>query len=184
MWWPKISRLTRVFAALALAGLTAGCFQPLYGEKSAVGGTGIGDKLSSVDVAPIDTLNGTRLSRVGVEVRNNLMFGLTGGSGASAPNYKLDIRLTSQQRQVIVDITTARPEIQNYGIDAAFTLTDLATGKKVVTGQTFSRVSYNIPGQQQRFAGERGLRDAENRAAKVISDSIRSRLASYFVAGT
>jgi len=28
------------------------------------------------------------------------------------------------------------------------------------------------------------LRDAENRAAKVIADSIRSRLASYFVAGT
>ena len=177
-------KFTRLLAALALAGLTAGCFQPLYGEQSAVGGAGIGDKLSSVDVAPIDVPNGTRLSRVGVEVRNNLMYGLTGGAGATAPNYKLDIRLTSNQKQVIVDITTARPEIQNYGIDATYTLTDIATGKKVVTGQTFSRVSYNIPGQQQRFAGDRGLRDAENRAAKVISDNIRSRLASYFVAGT
>jgi len=58
------------------------------------------------------------------------------------------------------------------------------TGKKVVTGQTFSRVSYDIPGQQQRFAGDRGLRDAENRAAKVIAENIRSRLASYFAAGT
>jgi LPS-assembly lipoprotein len=54
----------------------------------------------------------------------------------------------------------------------------------VVTSQTFSRVSYNIPGQQQRFAGDRGLRDAENRAAQVIADNIRNRLASYFVAGT
>ncbi len=152
--------------------------------KSAVGGAGIGDKLSSVDVAPIDAPNGTRLSRVGVELRNSLMFELTGGAGAAAPNYKLDIRLTSSQTQVIVDITTARPDIQNYGIDATYTLTDIATGKKVVTGQTFSRVSYNIPGQQQRFAGDRGLRDAENRAAKVIADNIRSRLASYFVAGT
>ena len=44
-------------------------------------------------------------------------------------------------------------------------------------------MSYNIPGQQQRFAGERGLIDAENRAAKVIADNIRSRLASYFAAG-
>ena len=52
-----------------------------------------------------------------------------------------------------------------------------------MTGQTFSRVSYDIPGQQQRFAAARGLRDAENRAAKVIADSIKSRLASYFVAG-
>jgi LPS-assembly lipoprotein len=176
-------KLTRILAALALAGLTAGCFQPLYGEQSAVGGAGIGDKLSSVEVAPIDAPNGTRLSRVGVEVRNNLTYELTGGS-AAAPNYKLDIRLASSQTQVIVDINTARPEVQNYGIDAVYTLTDIATGKKVITGQTFSRVSYNIPGQQQRFAGERGLRDAENRAAKVIADNIRSRLASYFVAGT
>jgi LPS-assembly lipoprotein len=176
-------KLTRILAALALAGVTAGCFQPLYGEQSAVGGAGIGDKLSSVEVAPIDAPNGTRLSRVGVEVRTNLMYELTGGS-AAAPNYKLDIRLASSQTQVIVDINTARPEVQNYGIDAMYTLTDITTGKKVVTGQTFSRVSYNIPGQQQRFAGERGLRDAENRAAKVIADNIRSRLASYFVAGT
>jgi LPS-assembly lipoprotein len=184
MWWPDHRFLTRLAAILALAGLTAGCFQPLYGEQAAVGGAGIGDKLSSVDVAPIDAPNGTRLSRVGVEVRNNLMYGLTGGGPSAAPNYKLDIRLTAQQTQVIVDIATARPEVQNYGIDATYTLTDIATGKKVVTGQTFSRVSYNIPGQQQRFAGDRGLRDAENRAAKVISDNIRSRLASYFVAGT
>jgi len=184
MWWPDSPRLTRLAAVLALAGLTAGCFQPLYGEKSAVGGVGVAEKLSSVDVAPIDTPNGTRLARVGVEVRNNLMYGLTGGAGATTPNYKLDIRLAASQMQVIVDITTARPEIQNYGIDATYTLTDIATGKKVVAGQTFSRVSYNIPGQQQRFVGDRGLRDAENRAAKVIADNIRSRLASYFVAGT
>jgi LPS-assembly lipoprotein len=63
-------------------------------------------------------------------------------------------------------------------------LTEIATGKVVVTGTTFARVSYDIPGQQQRFARQRGLRDAESRAAKVIADNIRSRLASYFVAGT
>jgi LPS-assembly lipoprotein len=45
-------------------------------------------------------------------------------------------------------------------------------------------VSYDIPGQEQRFARQRGLRDAENRAAKVIASQIRTRLASYFVAGT
>jgi LPS-assembly lipoprotein len=54
----------------------------------------------------------------------------------------------------------------------------------VVRSETSSRVSFNIPGQQQRFAGERGLRDAENRAALVIAESIRNRLASYFTAGT
>ncbi|HEY5305347.1 MAG TPA: LPS assembly lipoprotein LptE [Pseudolabrys sp.] len=181
MWSPN--RLTRICAVLALAGLTAGCFQPLYGTQNAAT-PGVSDKLSSVEVAQVDAPNGTRLSRVGFEVRNNLIYGLTGGAGAAATNYKLVIQLTSQQTQVIVDIATARPDIQNYGIDAKYSLTDITTGKKIVEGQTFSRVSYDIPGQQQRFASDRGLRDAENRAAKVIAENIKLRLASYFVAGT
>jgi LPS-assembly lipoprotein len=41
-----------------------------------------------------------------------------------------------------------------------------------------------LPGEQQRFAGARALRDAENRAAQIIADNVKSRLASYFVAGT
>jgi LPS-assembly lipoprotein len=182
MWWPD--QLTRICAVLALAGLTAGCFQPLYGTQASVGGAGVADKLSSVEVAQVDAPNGTRLSRVGHEVRENMIFGLAGGHAAGATNYKLVIRLTATNQQVIVDINTARPDIQNYGIDATYTLTDITTGKPVITGQTFSRVSYDIPGQQQRFAGDRGLRDAENRAAKVIAENIKLRLASYFVAGT
>ena len=178
--------MVRLLLALSLAGLTAGCFQPLYGDHASVGGggSGVADKLSSVEVTPINTANGTRLARVGVEMRDQLLFNLTGGGPAASPAYRLDIQLTATQVQVIVDIATARPEIQDYGIDASYTLVDTATGKPVVKGITFSRVSYNIPGQQQRFAGDRGLRDAENRAAKVIADSIRDRLASYFVAGT
>jgi LPS-assembly lipoprotein len=181
---PDTSRLIRLLTALALAGLTAGCFQPLYADKTVVGGAGIVDKLSAVEVAPIDSPNGTRIARVGVDVRNELMYDLTGGGPAAPPNYRLEIKLAATQLQVIVDINTARPDVTNYGIDATYRLIDIGTRKAVITGTTFSRVSYNIPGQQQRFAGDRGLRDAENRAAKVISENIRSRLASYFVAGT
>jgi len=195
MWWPNYGfrrtlrsagmtgKATRILAVLAMAGMTAGCFQPLYGEKTVDGGPGITDKMSSVEVLPVGAPNGTRLARVGVEVRNNLLFGLTGGGSAAPTDYKLNIKLSSSQSQVIVDVNTARPDIQNYGIDATYTLVD-RTGKQLISGQTFSRVSYDIPGQQQRFAGDRGLRDAENRAAKAIADYIRSRLASYFVAGT
>jgi LPS-assembly lipoprotein len=184
MWWPETKRWTGLAAVLALAGLTAGCFQPLYGDRATVGGAGLNVQLAGVEIAPIDTPNGTRLARIGVTVRNQLMYDVTGGGAAAAPTHKLVIKLSSKQLQVIVDINTSRPEIQNYGIDASYTLTDLRTGRPVITGQTFSRVSYNIPGQQQRFAGVRGLRDAEDRAAKVISDNIHARLASFFVAGT
>jgi LPS-assembly lipoprotein len=179
-----IGTLTRTSAALAIAALAGGCFQPLYGTHKTDGGEGIATKMSGVDVAKIELPNGTRLSRIGVEVRNQVIYNLTGGGPSQTPTHKLEIHLSSTLAQVIVDVNTARPDIQNYGIDATFTLTDLATGKSVVAGQTFARVSYDIPGQEQRFAGERGLRDAENRAAQVIADNIRSRLASYFVAGT
>ena len=193
MWWPEgmsfrggmtMDRIARLAAILALAGLTAGCFRPLYGSSTAIGGGGVADRLSSVSVDQIRAPNGTRLARVGVNVRNELIYNLTGGGPAAAPAYRLDIQLHSNNLQVIVDVNTARPDIENYGIDATYKLIEVGTGKTVITGQTFSRVSYNIPGQEQRFAGARGLRDAEDRAGKVIADNIRSRLASYFVAGT
>lgn len=178
-------RFARIFAALALAGLTAGCFQPLYAERpTPAGSAGVADRLSGVDVSSIDAPSGSRLARVSVGVRNELIYDLTGGNGGVSPTHRLNVRLNATQLQVIVDINTARPDINNYGIDAVYTLTDVATGKPVAKGQTFARVSYNIPGQQQRFAGERGLRDAEDRAAKEIAENIRNRLASYFAAGT
>ena len=185
-------RLIRAAFALALAGLTAGCFQPLYGSganspavgASAYGTSNVADQLSSVEVEQIAAPAATPLSRLAVEVRNNLLFDLTGGGPAASSAYKLKITMSTSTRQVIVDIDSARPEIQNYGINATYALIDGATGKTLFTSNTFARVSYNIPGQLQRFAGDRGLRDAENRAAKVIAENIRNRLASYFVAGT
>jgi len=185
MW--SLERATRLLIVVGLAALNAGCFTPLYGDAKVTPTAGLDNRLASIEVAPIDPANvpnGTRLARVGVDVRSELMYELTGGGPAAAPTHRLDIRLTSTALQVVVDINTARPDVENYGINATYTLTDLATGKKVVTATTFSRVSYNIPGQEQRFAGQRGLRDAEDRAAKVIAENIRSRLASYFVAGS
>ena len=188
MWWSEhcaaIGRFSRLGVAFAVAGLVAGCFQPLYGDRSLAGGPGMRSKLSAVDVLPIDAPSGRPEARIGVEIRNALMFDMTGGGSAASPTHRLKINLAASRQSVIVDIQTTRPDVENYGIDASYTLTDLATGKVVVSGQTFARVSYDIPGQQQRFARARGLRDAENRAAKVIADQIRSRLASFFVAGT
>ena len=44
-------------------------------------------------------------------------------------------------------------------------------------------MSYDIPGQLQRFARARAFRDAEDRAAQEIAENIQTRLASFFVAG-
>jgi LPS-assembly lipoprotein len=177
-------RAARAFAALAIAALTAGCFQPLYGERSVTGGAILRDQLSAVDVLQIEALRGTDEARLAVEIRNALLFDFTGGEASAPPIHRLKISMATTRQSIIVDINTSRPDIENYGINASYSLTEIATGKVVVTGTTFARVSFDMPGGQQRFARVRGLRDAESRAAKVIAENIKLRLASYFVAGT
>jgi LPS-assembly lipoprotein len=179
-----LARLGRLAPAFAVAALLGGCFQPMYGQMSPTAGPNVREVLSSVRVTTIEAPKGTTEERLSVELRNELLFSLTGGSGSTAPTHELTVRLTSQNAKIIVDLTSARPDLENFGLDASYRLVEVATGKTVVTGTTFARVSYDIPGQVQRFAALRGLRDAENRAAKVISDNIKSRLASYFIAGT
>lgn len=188
MWWPEtrvLFRALRAAIALSSAGLTAACFQPMYGQHSFEGsGPGLREKFQSVDVLPIDAPGGSPQARLGVEVRNGLIFDLQGGNGQISPTHALKIQLSPTTSSIIVDIHTARPDVENYGVNATYTLVELATGKPVVTGTTFARVSYDIPGQEQRYARARAQRDAENRAAKVIASQIQARLASYFVAGT
>jgi len=191
MWWLEGiraghggHRAVRIAGVLAFSALLAGCFQPLYGDRSPTGGPAIRAELAQVDVAQIPAPNGTPASRLAVEVRNSLVFSLTGGGSPPPPTHRLDIQLSTGEMSVLVDIRTARPDVNNVAVNATYKLTDLRTGKVVLTDTTFARVSYDIPGQEQRFARQRGLRDAENRAAKMLVDNIQTRLASYFVAGT
>ena len=131
MSWSEIPRFARFFAALALAGLTAGCFQPLYAERpTPVGSAGLSGQLSAVEVSPIDTPRGSRIDRVSVGVRNELIYDLTGGSGGISPTHRLDVKLTATQLQVIVDINTARPDVSNYGIDATYNSDRTGNGKE------------------------------------------------------
>ncbi|MBV5271021.1 MAG: hypothetical protein JZU55_15385 [Afipia sp.] len=184
MSWFDTRIAARLLAVAVLAALTAGCFQPMYAERSLDGGSALRDKLQGVEVPPLNLPNGSREARLGVEIRNALMFSMYGSAVGGPPTHRLLMRISTTRLSVIVDPTTARPDIENYGIDAIYELKDNATDKTVLTGTTFSRVSYDIPGQAQRFARSRGLRDAEDRAAKVIADNISQRLASFFIAGT
>ena len=173
----------RLLAIVALAALTAGCFQPMYAEHTD-GTPGLREKLMGVDLPPTDKPNGSREARIGVEIRNALAFKLYGNATGMPPTHKLVIRFTTSRSSLILDPTTALPSIENYGIDTQYNLIEIASNKSVMTGTTFSRVSYDIPGQLQRFARTRAFRDAEDRAANEIAENIQTRLASFFVAGT
>ena len=85
---------------------------------------------------------------------------------------------------MIVDAASGRPTAQIAGVVVTYQLVEIATGKIVLQDTTSANVDYDAPGPEQRFAVQRAQRDAEDRAVQTAAESIRNRLASYFVAGT
>jgi LPS-assembly lipoprotein len=180
----RIGIVARLIAVAALAALTAGCFQPMYAEHTD-GTPGLREKLMGVEIPPItDKPNASRDARIGVEIRNALAFKLYGNATGMPPTHRLVLRFSSSRSSLMVDVNTGLPTSENYGIDAQYNLIEIASNKSVMTGTTFSRVSYDMPGSYQRFSRARAFRDAEDRAAQEIAENINTRLASFFTAGT
>lgn len=176
-WRNRIDVACCRFAAIsALSIALAGCFQPLYGELPVGGGPSLRDALRNVEIAEIE-------GRVGQEVRNDIIFELTGGDGnpAGAP-FKLTMSIGSSTRSPIVSSTTGISQLETVALTVNYRLVDVATNKLVLTDSALARVS--VDRTMQRFARVRGVRDAENRAAKVVAQQIRSRLATYFLTRT
>jgi len=94
------------------------------------------------------------------------------------------LKFSTNRSSLLVSQTTGLPTTEDVGVDAQFNLIEIATNKSVMTGTTFARTSYDMPGSYQRFARERAFRDAEDRAAEQIAENIQTRLASFFFAGT
>jgi len=181
MWWRNSLRIA---AVIGLGALNAACFQPLYASRSFNGEKPVGQALAQVQIERVDAPNGTPESRVAVELQNALETEINGTTGLISPTHALKMRMNVGRNWIMTDINTGLVVAEITGIDANFTLTEVATGKVVMRGNTFARVSSQYPGQQQRFARVRARLDAENRAAKEIAENVRTRVASYFVAGT
>jgi LPS-assembly lipoprotein len=194
MWWreaqalvrrrPRLAWPLRLAVVLAAAGLTAGCWQPLYGARPTPGGEGVQDKFASIEIPTISAPKGTPTERVAVGMYNALQFDLHNGQSVFAPAYQLKVNVGSSQFTSYIDPVSGRPDSSIEIVSASYQLIELATGKMVVNDVTFAHVSYDNPGSQQRFAGQRARRDAEDHAILAAADAIRNRLASYFVAGT
>lgn len=181
MSWFKTRIAARLAVIAALAALTAGCFQPMYAERKD-GTPGLREKLMGVELAPVNLPTASREARLGVEIRNALAFKLYGNATGLPPTHRLELQLNSSRSSLILDPATALPSIESYNLNASYKLVEVASGKTVLTGSTFSRVSYDIPGSYQRFARARAFRDAEDRAAQEIAENINTRLMSFFYA--
>ena len=100
MSWGNGRVAARLLAVVVLGALTAGCFQPMYAERTVTGEPALREKLSAVDVSDIATVQPAD-ARLGVELRNGLIFSFTGGGSPAPPTHKLVVRMSTTR-------TTAR----------------------------------------------------------------------------
>jgi LPS-assembly lipoprotein len=125
--------------------------------------------MASVEVEPIP-------GRVGQKIRNELIFSNTGGGEPMPSKYKLDITIRESVTQELVRIT-GEATGQVYQIDATFKLKSIKDGKVVLEGKALSRAAYDR--YEQIFSNVRAQYDAQNRVARTIAESIKTRLAAY-----
>ena len=108
--WRALAFPARLAVVLAVAGLNAGCWQPLYGAGPP-GGEGVQDKFAAVEIPPITAPKGTPAQRVAVSLRNALQFNLHNGGSPAPPTYNLTVGVYTKQYTSYLDPTTGRPEL-------------------------------------------------------------------------
>jgi LPS-assembly lipoprotein len=138
MWSPDPRALRfalRLAVTGAAAATVAGCFQPMYGDVSLTTSPSVAANMAAVDVNQIAAPNGTPLSRIAVDVRDRLLFGLTGGHAAAPPVYRLNIQINGSSESMIVDINSGRPDTVDYALNANYTLFEVKRASRCSTAR-------------------------------------------------
>jgi LPS-assembly lipoprotein len=156
-----------VATAPALTACGADGFKPLYGATAS--GVGVEQRLAKVDFSPIP-------GRVGQRIRNELVF-QTGGVGhPEGPSHRLEVVIKETLTSTLVRID-GESLSQIYSIEASFRLININTKAVMLQGTSNARAGFER--FQSIYSNVRAREDAENRAAKVIAEDIKIRLATY-----
>ncbi len=160
---------------LAFAGGLAACgdsaFRPLYGATS--NGDYVPERMKEVDFAPIP-------GRVGQRLRNDLVFQGTGGGNPLPPQFRFEVVLQENLTSTLVSVSgqnAGRPSGAVYSVQASFRLIDIRSKKVVFQGASHARAAFER--FESIYSNVRAREDAENRAARTISDDLKTRLAAY-----
>jgi len=157
---------------LLVAGVVAGCgYRPLYGTGT--DDRGVVAALSSVEIPVAD-------SRLGQQIRNDLLSSMNFSSTGGPSRYSLKIEPKLSESNVI-DRTLPNAGRRAVQLVAAYELVDQQSGNVVNSGKTFSQVSYDVV--RQPFADAQAQENATVRAVHEVSGDIRTRLAAYFAGG-
>ena len=167
---------TRALPVIALVALLQACqFQPLYSSDS---GTVAGSSLalSSLSVAEAN-------SRVGQQVRNHLIFLMSGGATPANPTHEVRIRVSSNSRVLAAKVRSSITQSNQIGntagsveLTASYEIYDFASKQIIHRGNRFASAAYDQTSQS--FATTRAARDAENRAAREVAEQLRFAIAS------
>jgi LPS-assembly lipoprotein len=160
------SRGLGALAALALAAVLAGCFQPLYSEAAH---PGLVADLRAIEVAPIR-------DRIGHYLADNLITDLNGTGQTPTPKYRLTVTVSLGTTTPTVNALTNVATSATLSGDASFTLIRIDGGALVLSGTANAFAAYDR--SQQRYNDLRAQRDAEIRLARALSQEISLRLAS------
>jgi LPS-assembly lipoprotein len=157
----RASACPPLLASLVLLSLS-GCIRPMYGAN------GVNTKLAEIEVPSIP-------DRVGHYLVEELKFETDGSGNPPPPRYRLALSATSTALPTIVDIGMQRADAATVTVSATFALTEIVSGRAITSGSANASAPYDRT--EQRFANVRAARDAEIRAATVLADQIRTRLA-------
>ncbi len=159
-----------VSAALALSAVSLGAcgFHPLYGSVGRSGHTS--QALRSIAVDPINT-------KIGAQVRNNLIDRLTPEGSPATTRYNLKVKLSESVVGVGVRLDASVTRY-NYQLVAQYRLIDQKTQQPIFSNSSRSLVAYDVV--QSQFATIIARQNAQERAAESISEDITLRLALFF----
>lgn len=157
-------------AALGAFALLAGCtVHPVYMPVETMTKDGL---KSNVDLSAITV--GSVGSRVGQEVRNNLLFAFSGGKATPPPRYVLNIDVRNSEERLGFAKDETAPAYQ-VRVEVRYELRTIADDRLLGRSVSTGLATYNR--SNQNFANVRARIDAENRAAESVADEIRLRIA-------
>jgi LPS-assembly lipoprotein len=148
--------------ALALAACG---FRPLYGDLN--GGPGI--DMSSIYVRPIP-------ERTGYVLRNDLLDLFDAMGNADGAKYRLEIELKTE-KVPLGFLENAQITRYNFYLTAKYALVSVADNKAVKLGTARTITSYNVV--TSPYATVTAEKDAQDRAARDVAETIRTELAVY-----
>jgi LPS-assembly lipoprotein len=171
----RATLLARLAVVGLLSGGLAGCFQPLYAESNTAAGPSLMDNMREVEILQIQ-------GRIGNELRNDLIYALTGGEGnPKHVPYQMTISVQSSIASAIVNSGSGLPENQIVRITGNWKLMRVGDEKKKPVIEGSASGSGTIDVSDQRYANYAATRDAENRAARIVADQIKAQIAAYFI---